>query len=185
MTDGNHEGLVLDWAPAGKQTATVTPCLDGQVVAVETLNLTKPNKRTNFTKRLCDGRRGIDPLTVEAELLKAAAALASGPQGSNPPDSGSLPEVDVSRIIRPERFIAPEVSGLAVPTTTTFGDRVTGRWLLYLRWPAGKRERRAFCGPGPRQYQTSPSPPTASSTTLAGSGTISRRPVIFTPDPVV
>ena len=36
----------------------------------------------------------------------------------------------------------PEVSGLAVPSMTTVGDKVCGRWLLYLRWADGKRERR-------------------------------------------
>ena len=77
---------------------------------------------------------------MEAELLRLAADLAAKPEA--PADPSGLPELDAAAIVRPERFITPEVSGLAVPSMTTMGDKVQGRWLLYLRWADGKRERR-------------------------------------------
>ena len=52
--------------------------------------------------------------------------------------------LDGERIVRPERFIRPEVSGLAVPSMVAIGDRPVGRWLVYLRWQDGRRERRAM-----------------------------------------
>ena len=139
MSDSNNNGLTLEWTPAGKQTATVTARLNGDVLEVETLNITKSKAREGFAKKLCDGRPGIDREAVEAELLK----LADRGNGE-PADVRALDEVDASRIVRPERFITPEVSGLTVPTVTTFGDRVSGRWAVYVRWSDGKRERRAL-----------------------------------------
>jgi hypothetical protein len=137
---GNEAGLLIDYVPSGRNgSATLTVKLAGEVVAVEKLDLTKPKQRAAFVARLCDGREGIDAATVEAELLKLAADLAAKPEA--PPDPSGMPELDVTAIIRPERFITPEVSGLAVPSMTTKDDKVQGRWLLYLRWPDGKRER--------------------------------------------
>ena len=143
--DEKPEGLALEYTPNGRSgKATLTAKLAGKVVAVESLDLTKPKARADFAKRLCDGRAGIDPAAVEAELLQAAADLASRPAADAPTDWGNMPELDVSRIVRPERFITPEVSGLAVPMMTTLGEKVVGRWQVYLRWQDGKRERRSL-----------------------------------------
>ncbi len=139
------KGLQLEYTPSGRNgSATITAKLAGEVLAVESLNLSKSKARATFAQTVCDGRAGIDRGEVEAELLKLAADLAAKPAGGEPVDWGNLPELDVSRIVRPERFIAPEVSGLAVPTMTTLGDKVVGRWQAYLRWQDGKRERRAL-----------------------------------------
>ncbi|MGQ9635943.1 MAG: hypothetical protein ACUVXB_17100 [Bryobacteraceae bacterium] len=78
----------------------------------------------------------------ERDLLRQAdkadrAAEAGGPE----PDSQG-PEIDAGRIIRPERFITPEVSGIAVPVAVRAGNGVRGQWFWYLRWADGKRERR-------------------------------------------
>jgi hypothetical protein len=73
--------------------------------------------------------------------LRAAADLAARGGGDAQPQ-GDAPEVDVSRIIRPERFITPDVSGVAIPSMMPMGDTVAGRWLWYLRWQDGTRERR-------------------------------------------
>lgn len=158
----------MEWSPSGRNgAATVTATLAGEVLMVDTFTLTKAEARTKFAASLAEGRRGIDVAAVESELLKAAADLAARPEPSAP-DWGALPELDTSRIVRPERFITPEVSGLAVPTMQPSGDRVCGRWWLYLRWQDGKRERRAL-GPaidlpgGGRLYvHPEPSAPTAS-----------------------
>lgn len=90
MSD-NGDNLTLEWKPAGRQTATVTARLNGEVLACESFNLTKPRVRTDFAERLCDGRSGIDAPTIEAELLKAAAELASKPEAK---DTGDEPMPD-------------------------------------------------------------------------------------------
>ena len=83
----------------------------------------------------------IDQGALESELV-LVANMMSGRERSPAAYVGASLEIDVSQIVRPERFITPEVSGLAVPSMTTMGDKVQGRWLLYLRWADGKRERR-------------------------------------------
>jgi len=144
--DREPHGLTLEYTPAGRNgKATVTARLGNEPLAVETIDLTNPAARTQFAGRLCEGRPGIDQQAVEGELLKAAADLASKPQGNGEAiDFGTLAELDVSRIVRPERFVTREVSGLAVPAMVPIGDKPTGRWFLYLRWADGRRERRGL-----------------------------------------
>ena len=138
----DDNGLTIDVAPAGRNgAATLTARLAGDVLHVEKLDLGKSKQRAAFATAVCDGRPGIDRKALEGELLKLAAELASKPE-EPPTDFSALPEIDASRIVRPERFVTPEVCGLAVPTMTTTGDRVAGRWQLYLRWADGRRERR-------------------------------------------
>jgi hypothetical protein len=133
--------LVIEVIPSGRNgSATITARLGDEVLAVESVNLTKPKARTDFVNRFCNDHQGIDAKTLEAELLKKAADLAAKPE--TPANPSALPELDAAAIVRPERFITPEVSGLAVPSMTTIGDKPVGRWFLYLRWPDGKRERR-------------------------------------------
>jgi len=146
MSSENGDGLTLDFAPAGRNgSGTLTARLGGDVLHVDSLNLTKAKARADFTKTVCNGRPGIDEATVKAKLLELAADAATKPSGNGKPaDFTSLPELDRSRIIRPERFILPEVSALSVPMMTNLDDRVMGRWICYLRWPDGKRERRGL-----------------------------------------
>ena len=138
-------GLTIVFAPSGRNgTGTLTARLAGEVLHVEQANPAKSKARADFTKAVCANRDGIDPADVEAELLKLAGELASRPDGEAPPDWNTLPEVDVSRIIRPERAITPEVSTVAIPSMTSLGDGMAGRWQFYLRWSDGKRERRGL-----------------------------------------
>ena len=143
MADDN--GLTINLALTGRNgTGILTARLGAEVLAVETLNVAKSKARAGFVEAVCSDRPGIDREALEAKLLTLAADVASKPAGGEQPDPSGLPEVDASRIIRPERFITPDVSGLAVPTMTTLGDKVRGRWRVYLRWTDGKRERRAL-----------------------------------------
>ena len=99
------------------------------MLACESFNLTKPKARADFARSLAEGRKGIDKQAIEAELLQIAGEAASKPDDT-PPDFSSLPEIDASRIVRPERAITPEVSTVAVPTMASLGERVAGRWHL-------------------------------------------------------
>jgi hypothetical protein len=143
--DNKPEGLAIEYTPAGRNgSATVTARLAGEILACERFTLAKSKARRDFARTVADGRPGIDAGTIEAELLKAAADLASKPEADAPADWAALPEIDASRIIRPERAITPEVSAVAIPSMAALGDRVAGRWRLYLRWSDGTRERRAL-----------------------------------------
>ena len=141
------------------------------------MNIGKSKARAEFVDTVCDGRPGIDRQAVEAELLRLAADLAAKPEA--PPDPSGLPELDAAAIVRPERFITPEVSGLAVPSMTTMGDKVQGRWLLYLRWADGKRERRPMAPaldlPDGRRLWIHPSPSEPTPTMKPGWSAAARR----------
>lgn len=143
MDDKRSDGLTIEYSPTGRNgKATLTAKLGGDVIAVESLDLTKPKARAGFVGAVCDGRPGIDAQALGDELLRIAAELANKPDAGTAADD--LQELDAGHIVRPERIITPELSALAVPTMTTRDGRPVGRWLQYLRWPDGRRERRAL-----------------------------------------
>jgi hypothetical protein len=59
-------------------------------------------------------------------------------------DTGPAPELDISRVVRPERFITPEVSGLTVGVPVLKDGKPSGQWVVYLRWADGRRESMAL-----------------------------------------
>jgi hypothetical protein len=134
--------LRLTCAPSeGSDTVTLTAKWDGVVLAVQKLDLAKPRQRADFITRVCEGRDFIDRGALESELLMVANMM-SGRERSPAACVVDAAEIDVSQIVRPERFIAPDVSGLTVPSRMILDGRPAGRWLLYLRWAAGRREWR-------------------------------------------
>lgn len=165
-------GLTIDYAACGRNGhATLTARLNGDLLAVEKVDLTKGTARGAFAQTLCTDRPGIDRGSLDAELLRIAAAIATKPAGIAPA-ADTMNEIDASRIIRPERFIVPEASGLAVPTMMAAGNKVAGRWTLYLRWPDGRRESVAMpnsidVGAGGKLW-VSPEPPTPTASLRAG-----------------
>ncbi|MCC6127394.1 MAG: hypothetical protein IT426_20745 [Pirellulales bacterium] len=139
----NTNGLTIEAVPVGKNgSATLTVKVGGDVLAVEKLDLTKPKARQEFTKRLCENRKGIDSKELESKLLILAAGVVGKPESKNPTSSDAISEIDVSYLARPERFITHDVSGLVVPIMSIMDDKPFGRWILYLRWADGKREQR-------------------------------------------
>lgn len=170
--EGDRTGLTIDPAPSGRNgRITLTARLNGEPICVDELNVKSDKARAAFVAKVCNGRPGIDAAAVEAELLRLAAEVASKPDGA-PADLGALPELDVSCIIRPERFIVPEVSGLSVPTMTTLGDQPVGRRLLYLRWSDGRRQLRplptSLEAPEGRRLWIHPTPPEPTASTPSG-----------------
>ncbi len=139
--DSGGNGLLLDWQPNGRNgRGTVTARLNGEPIHVDTLTLTKDADRARFVAKVCEGRNGINAEAVADELRRMAADLAS--KANATPAVDDIHELDAGRIVRPERIITPDLSALAVPTMTTRDGRPVGRWLQYLRWPDGRRERR-------------------------------------------
>lgn len=131
--------LSLDVQPAGKGTsATVTArSADGEVVACERLDLARKTSRAKFVAEICDRVEQADSETLERELAAAAAALAAPPPPAVIADSTELGD---GRVVRPERFILPTVSGLAVPRQILRDGEPTTDWLLLLRWKDGTRQ---------------------------------------------
>lgn len=139
------DGLRIEYVPAGRSgNAMVTARLGDDVLAVESFNLTKVEKRKSFLDALCEKQPGIDREALERELLKAAADVACKPEPAAPWAEPALTEIDASGIVRPERIILPEVSAVAIPTTSILGGKPMGRYKLYLRWTDGRREEAAM-----------------------------------------
>ncbi|MDA1055007.1 MAG: hypothetical protein O3C40_31680 [Planctomycetota bacterium] len=137
--------LSIEYTPSGRNgTATLTARCNGETIAVDSFNLAKGKARADFAAEVCKRRPGIDRNGLDSELLRIADEVASKNNGDGRTDAAELPEIDTSRIVRPERFISPEVSSLAIPTMTELDGRPVGRMLLYLRWADGRRERRAM-----------------------------------------
>lgn len=140
------ERLDLHADSAGKgTTATVTARrggVDGEVVACEKFDLAKGRERQKFIEALRD-RLGddafhlLDAEMVERDLAAMAADLAAPPKAAPPAE---VVELGDGRVVRPERFILPDVSGLAVPRRVDRGGEVVSEWMLYLRWQDGRRE---------------------------------------------
>lgn len=140
------ERLDLHAEPGGRGTAaTVTVRrggADGEVVACERFDLAKGKERQKFIEALRD-RLGddashlLDAEAVEQQLAEAAAGLAAPPKAAPPAE---VVELGDGRVVRPERFILPDVSGLAVPRRVDRGGEVVSEWMLYLRWQDGRRE---------------------------------------------
>ena len=138
------EMLDLHAEPNGRgTTATVTARRpSGEVVACEKFDLAKGKERQRFIEDLRD-RLGndafhlLDAEAVERDLSAMAADLAAPPKASPPAE---VVELGDGRVVRPERFILPDVSGLAVSRRIDRGGEVICEWVLYLRWQDGTRE---------------------------------------------
>jgi hypothetical protein len=170
------EAMHLHAEPAGKGTAaTVTVRrgdAGGEVVTCERLDLAKGKERQRFISDLRD-RLGedafhlLDAEAVERDLSAMAADLAAPPKASPPAE---VVELGDGRVVRPERFILPDVSGLAVPRRIVKGGEPVSEWLLLLRWADGRREamplpevltldgERVFIAPRPPEPPPSLSP---------------------------
>ena len=137
--------LDLHADPVGKGTAaTVTArrLTSGEVVACEKFDLAKGKERQRFIEDLRD-RLGedayhlLDAEAVERDLSAMAADLAASPKAAPPAE---VVELGDGRVVRPERFILPDVSGLAVPRRIDRGGEIVSEWMLHLRWRDGTRE---------------------------------------------
>ncbi len=141
----NDNGLSIEYTPSGRNgSATLVAKLNDEPIAVESVNLAKQKARKDFVEQLCKDRPGIAATDIDVELLKIAAELASDKKDDTSTDVEKSTEIDMSQIVRPERFITSDVSGLAVPTMIEADGKPVGRWRLYLRWPDGRRESQAM-----------------------------------------
>ncbi len=170
--------VVLTYQRTGRNgSLQITAARDGQPLFVDTVALAKADKRRDLLQAIMARAPDLDALELEEQLLKVAAELAT--RAEEKPDYGTLPELDVSWIVRPERFVTPDVSGLAVPTMTASGNKPIGRFLLYLQWSDGRRECRPLPGvidvPAGRRLWIHPTPAEPTPNTAAGWSADARR----------
>ncbi|MCX7424414.1 MAG: hypothetical protein NTW96_02060 [Planctomycetia bacterium] len=175
-----NDNITLEYTPSGRNgTVCVFAKRDGQTIEADKLDIAKREKRVSFRNRVMQSFPDLDADDLDRRLLAVAEDVARQPVPSDSA-AGSQDEVDAGSLIRPERFIVPEASGLAVPSMTTMGDRVQGRWLLYLRWADGRREKVPMAHildvPGGRRLWIHPTPSEPSPSTKPGwSGAARRR----------
>jgi len=139
MKDTGATELRIESTRVGSNgTYQIVARLGDDVLAVEKIDTMKPKARDGFAERLCKDRPGLDRAAIDRELLALAAAAAKAPE-----PMGDAPEIDVSRVVRPELFHTEDVSGVALPIASAAGTAASARWVQYLRWHAdGRRERR-------------------------------------------
>ncbi|MCC7291375.1 MAG: DUF3631 domain-containing protein [Phycisphaerales bacterium] len=132
------DDLLLEWSRNGSaRTVRVTAKLGTELVHADALDIARASSRTRFAKAVAE-KAGVEPGEVEAQLL-GIIDEANKPKAPTA-NAGTL---DLSRIVRPELFHTPEVSGVLVPTVVIDGGKPRGRWELLLRWHTdGRRERR-------------------------------------------
>lgn len=116
----------------------ITARLGDDLLAADTLNINSARARDGFVKQLCKDRDGIDSDEVRRELLRIVDELDKSDNGESV--EAAPVEIDVSRILRPERFIHPQVSGLTVPVASISQGSPQTHWRTYLRWADGTRE---------------------------------------------
>ena len=135
--------LTIECVPSGRNgTATLTAKIGRRSVGRRIVQPDEGQGPSRFRRR---GLQVTGPASTgrrsNAELLRLAADLAAKPEA--PAEPAELPELDAAAIVRPERFITPEVSGLAVPSMTTMGDNGSSAdGCSICDGPDGKRERR-------------------------------------------
>jgi hypothetical protein len=132
--------LTISYSPAGGNGKISLIVKSGdKELAIDKIDVLSASARERFAKSLCKDRPGIDRETIDSELLRIAGEhQAERDKGSRQDESSE--ELDVSRFVRPERFLLPDVSGLTVGTPILRDGAPAGNWTLYLHWADGKRE---------------------------------------------
>ncbi len=134
------ELLRFEYQPIGDNgRVRLTVKLGDEVLGLDKLDILSASARERFTKAICKDRPGIDRDTVTGELLGIAEEVQQRNGRTDVPAEPPA-ELDVSHVVRPERFITPCVSGLTVATPTLRDGKPAGRWMLHLLWADGRRE---------------------------------------------
>ncbi len=136
----NDLEVKLEVREAKGSKLTLAMMLDSRALHVERIDVAIPKQRDGFIKHCSERYSGLsedNKADLERELDRLADQYT---RQADRGDTRASEELDVSHIVRPERFILPEVSGLTVATPTLRSGRPAGRWSLYLHWADGTRE---------------------------------------------
>jgi hypothetical protein len=116
---------------------TITLSARGERVYVDKLDVSSATARARFVEAATARCPGIEPDRIEAELLKITPAPTAS---TTSPACDEPREVDGRRVVRPELFHTPEVSGITVAVRLDVGGKLVPRWRTYQRWRDGRRE---------------------------------------------
>ena len=122
---------------------TITAHLDGDSLT-DRLTITSAKARDAFVNRLCEHWPGVTKADVERLLEQEACKYVE--DRARQPDGPADGELDSAMVFRPERFVTPQVSGMAVPVIGESGGKPVGHWVLLLQWADGRRERQVLTG---------------------------------------
>jgi hypothetical protein len=128
--------LRLECERIARGIATVSARRNGEIVHKDELNLNSARARNAFVKALCEKAPVAQAKEIEAELLRFSDML---PTPSAP--ATETRELDVSHMVRPEQFFTPDVAALTVPVVVSLHGEPKARWVTYLQWSDGRRER--------------------------------------------
>jgi len=133
----NETGLLMTWTTKGKSTGTLAAKIGNEKIHMDTGDITKADFRRKFAAAVCKGRPAVNQADVETEILRLADDAVKKAQDQN---KAIVDGADL-HIVRPERFIHPAVSGLTVADRAIVDGKPMGKWMLFLRWSDGRRER--------------------------------------------
>ncbi len=144
---------------------------NGATVHLDAMEPSNAKQRKQFIKDLKDKLPELDVADTEKQLFEIAELATAEPPCSASSNAGNVVELDVSSIIRPEMFYHPDLSGLTLPIILSAGGNPIGKYMTYLRWSDGRRERkelpndievqdgkRLFIRPKPAEPDTSTPP---------------------------
>ncbi|MBN2585024.1 MAG: hypothetical protein JXL80_18325, partial [Planctomycetes bacterium] len=132
--------LVIEPHFVGNNGSVTLTAKVGDETFTDKLTITSAKAREGYRKRVIDRWPAVQADEIDHELERIAADHVA--RSADVPPSDPRVELDVSRIIRAERFITADVSGIASPALVLIADKPVGQWRLYLAWAGGQREVR-------------------------------------------
>jgi hypothetical protein len=162
--------LRAERCPGGK--IKVTARRGDELLHADLLDPASAAGRTKFVKALGAKVPALDGEVVERELLRLADDAGAG-------EDDQTPELDLRGIVRPELFFHPAASGISVPVVVRADGRTAGRYVTYIQWADGRRERRELADsldlPGGGRLWFHPSPAEPPVSAVAGWSAEGRR----------
>ena len=138
--------LSFEWSPpTGKVLRGMMTARYGDDRYTDRLDVADAKVRAGLFNALCERWPALatdecrEQVHDELDRLAASEAQRRNSQ-SQPTKPNEEREIDALRIVRPERFITHDVSGLAIPILTQGSDGPVGRWGLCVNRADGKRE---------------------------------------------
>lgn len=172
--------LAVLYTPAHKSNkGSLAAERDGITIHLDDgLNLRSERDRRRFIEAVKAKVPDLDVPDTESQLLNIADQMMVNAHMDAAPATNPV-ELDISRIVRPELFFVPEISGMAVPVVLDACGKPAAHWHLYLRWVDGRREFRdlnhSIDLPENRRLWVHPTPGAPAINTLPAWASASRR----------
>ena len=134
------DALNITATPCGRGAADVVCRMGDDTIHRDRITPSKQADRKKYAKAVCEVIPAMTPDKIDAELIATADrldALASSSDRTTEPTSAK--ELDVSRMVRPELIIRPDVSAIAIPRFIDSVDGPIGGWLHYIRCGGDRR----------------------------------------------